>query len=145
MVVVGGRFQPRLSVVRTGQQVVLTNNDPGPENAHTSPVANPATNQLLPAGGQARWNYERREKFPVIIRSDLHPWMRAYQMVVDHPWAAVSNFAGVVTVKRLPPGHYVFRVWHEKVGYLEKSLDVEIKAGEKTERKLVYPPETFQR
>jgi hypothetical protein len=145
MVVVGGRFEPRLSVVRTGQHVVLTNNDPGPENVHTSAVANPATNQLLPAGGQARWNYERREKFPVVIRSDLHPWMRAYQMVVDHPWAAVSNFAGVVTVKRLPPGHYVFKVWHEKVGYLEKSLEVEIKAGEKTERKLVYPPETFQR
>ena len=52
---------------------------------------------------------------------------------------------GVVTVKRLPPGKYVFKVWHEKAGYLEKSLEVEIKAGEKTEMKLIYPPEKFQK
>jgi hypothetical protein len=145
MAIAGGQFVPRLSVVRASQNVVLTNNDPGPENVHTAPVVNPGTNQVLPAGGQAKWNYDRRERLPVVIRSDLHPWMKAYQLVVDHPWGAVSNAAGVVTVKKLPPGKYEFKVWHERAGYLERSLEIEIKAGEKTERKLVYPPEKFQR
>lgn len=66
-------------------------------------------------------------------------------MVVDHPWAAVSNAAGVATVKRLPPGTYRFKVWHEKWGYLERALEVEIKAGERTEMKLIYPAEKLQK
>src|SRR5262249_38127890 len=49
MAIAGARFEPRLSVVCTGQNVIVTNNDPGPENVQTSPVVNPGTNQVLPA------------------------------------------------------------------------------------------------
>jgi hypothetical protein len=143
MAVAGARFVPHVSVVRTGQNTLLTNNDPGPENVHTLPIVNAGTNQVLPPGGQASWIFDRAEELPVVVRSDLHPWMNAYHVVVDHPWAAVSNSTGTVTVKRLPPGKYLFKVWHEKAGYLERSLEVEIKAGEKTETKLIYPADRF--
>lgn len=145
MTVAGGQFVPHFSVLRTGQNTLMTNNDRGPENVHTSPIVNPGTNHLLPPGGQANWSYARAEKLPVVIHSDLHPWMKAYQVVVDHPWAAVSNATGALTVKGLPAGTYQFKVWHEVAGYLERSLEVEIKAGETTEMKLVYPAERFRR
>jgi hypothetical protein len=145
MAIAGGRFVPHMSVIRTGQSFLVTNNDPGHGHVQTSPLANAGSSRVVPAGGEVSWSYDRPEKLPIVIRSNLHPWMSAYQIVVDHPWAAVSNAAGVVTVKRLPPGTYRFKVWHEKAGYLDRSLEVEIKAGEKTGRKLVYPPEKFQR
>jgi len=43
------------------------------------------------------------------------------------------------------PDAYQFKVWHEAVGYLERKLELEIKAGETTEAKLVYPAERFKK
>ena len=38
----------------------------------------------------------------------------------------------------LPPGEHEFRIWQERVGYLEKSLIITIKAGEESRSELEY-------
>jgi hypothetical protein len=145
MAIVGSRFAPRVLAVRTGQDIVVSNNDPGPENVHPTPLRNAGSNRVLNSKGMYFLSYSKPESVPIAIKSDLHPWMKAYHVVGDHPWAAVSNAQGALVVKGLPPGAYQFKVWHEGVGYLERKLEVQIKAGETTEARLAYPAERFAR
>ncbi len=63
--------------------------------------------------------------------------MRAYWVVVDHPYATVTDKDGNFEIKDLPAGEHEFKVWHEKPGYLvknakdpKKGLLVTIKSGE---------------
>jgi hypothetical protein len=141
--IVGGRIVPHISVVRTGQTTVFTNNDPAPVNVHTMPLRNAGTNQVLNPKGTFDLTYAMPERMPVPFTSDLQPWMKAHQLVVDHPWAAVSGANGALVVKGIPPGTYRFVVWHERAGYLERKLEIEIRAGETTETELAYPAERF--
>lgn len=141
--VAGGRFVPHVFVVRTGQAATFTNNDPVAVNVHTNQLRNSGTNRVLKPQGTFDLICPMPEKMPFAIRSDVQPWMKAYELVVDHPWAAVSDANGALVVKDLPAGIYQFVVWHESAGYLERKLQVVIRAGETTEAELSYPAERF--
>ena len=143
MAIAGGRFVPRVAVVRTGQSTVFANKDPVPVNVNITSLRNDSTNRVLNPKGTFDWTYTKPERMPISIRSDLQPWMRAYQVVVDHPWAAVTNENGEITLKGLPAGIHLFKVWHEKAGDLEQKLIVAIMTGETTEAELEYPAERF--
>jgi hypothetical protein len=71
--------------------------------------------------------------------------MTAWWMVVDHPYAAVTNDKGEFEIGELPDGTHAFRVWHEKSGYLEKKLEVTVKGGKVTDLgTLEYEPSVFE-
>jgi len=76
--------------------------------------------------------YSKGESKPFMVGCDVHPWMKAYHLAVDHPFAAVSAADGTFEIKDLPAGKHEFKVWHEKGGELEKALAVTIKPGETT-------------
>jgi hypothetical protein len=44
-----------------------------------------------------------------------HPWMTAYILVADHPYAAVTGEDGRFVIEGVPPGSYRIRMWHEGV------------------------------
>jgi hypothetical protein len=69
---------------------------------------------------------------PFPVACDLHPWMRAWWLVLDHPYAAISDAEGKFTIADLPPGNYEFRVWHEKFGDIHQALKVAVKADQMT-------------
>jgi len=70
---------------------------------------------------------------PIQVKCDLHSWMQAYWLVLDHPYSAITQADGTFEIKDLPVGTHQFRVWHERVGYLERSLKVKIKDGQTTQ------------
>jgi hypothetical protein len=70
---------------------------------------------------------KQAERLPVQIGCDIHPWMRAWVVVVDHPYVAVTAEDGTFSIKDLPVGEHQFRIWHERVGSIEKSLTVLVK------------------
>jgi hypothetical protein len=45
---------------------------------------------------------------------NIHPEMSAVVVVVDSPYYATSNPAGQFSIPNVPPGDYVFYVWHER-------------------------------
>lgn len=55
---------------------------------------------------------------PEIVRidCDLHPWMRAWVVVAEHPFYAVTNERGEFVLENLPPGRYTLHVWQETLG-----------------------------
>jgi hypothetical protein len=84
------------------------------------------------------------ERTPFEIRDDVHAWMRGVLLVVDHPFAAVTDEAGAFEIGDLPAGKYSFRVWHERAHFLDKELTVDIRQGETTKRALSYKFDRFE-
>jgi hypothetical protein len=55
---------------------------------------------------------------------ELHPWSKAYVIVLDHPYYAVSGKSGEFTIDGAPPGTYHLRAWHPALGYVDQTVTV---------------------
>ncbi len=128
----GCQFQPHVMVVRTDQTVLVKSDDPTNHNTHTNPFFNTPENFLVSANSRegVPLTFRQREPVPVKVTCDIHPWMTAYWLVVDHPYGAVTNGKGEFAIRSLPAGTHKFRVWHERIGWIDRSLTVEVSAGE---------------
>jgi hypothetical protein len=58
--------------------------------------------------------------------------MSAKWLVVDHPYAAVTDADGKFTIEKLPVGQHKFRVWQERAGFIEREWSVKVKEGSNT-------------
>ena len=128
----GCRFVPHTMVVRTDQTVLVKSDDPTNHNTHTHPTFNTPENFLVQPNNRDGVPLEFRlpEPNPVKVTCDLHPWMNAHWLVVDHPYATLTNEKGEFFIERLPVGEQTFRIWHERFGWIDKSLKAEIAADE---------------
>lgn len=132
-------FEPLALFVQAGQTVEVLNSDPVAHNTHTYPLRNQAVNILIapntPKGEGVDVATSTRESVPIQVKCDFHPWMLAHWLILDHPYGAVTDKSGNFEIKNLPAGDHEFRLWHEKVGYLDRKFKVTVKAGETTELK----------
>ena len=62
--------------------------------------------------------------------------MRAYVIVTEHPYTAVTDSAGGFSLQEVPPGTYTIRVWHEQLG--EQTTQVAIQADRTATLQLSY-------
>ena len=130
----GCMFHPHAMVVSGGQSVEVISSDAVAHNTHTYPLKNQAMNVLIApntvVGKGQVVEYKIGESLPIKVVCDFHPWMSAYWIIVDHPYAAVTDKDGKFTIANLPVGEHEFRVWHERVGYLDRKFKVTVKAGD---------------
>ena len=132
----GCRFRPRLLALRVGQTLSVTNRDPVTHNVHTFARRNPGRNFVQRAlGADLELVFERAEIVPV--GCDLHPWMKAFVAVFEHPLFACTAPDGSFRIDGVPPGSYTLEVWHEVLGALRASARVA--AGEECRVEFVYP------
>ncbi|MBS0262107.1 MAG: hypothetical protein JSS02_09140 [Planctomycetes bacterium] len=134
-----GQFSPRVVLVRTLQRLRVSNHDAESGDFHIEPLRNSPLNRLVRPGETITWRFDKPEALPFIARSNLLPGSRSVVFVTGHPWVAVSDQQGRFAIRGLPPGKYQFKVWHERIGYLHKSLEVEVRADQPTDVPLVYP------
>jgi plastocyanin len=131
-------FIPHALIARTGQTVEVISNDPIAHNTHTYPLKNVASNVLIAPntaeGKGQKMDIKTAETLPFKVTCDFHPWMAAYWLAVDHPYAAVTDKDGKFTIEGLPTGEHEFRVWHEKVGYINRKYVVKVKAGDNPQK-----------
>lgn len=141
----GCRFIPHALVVRVGQPVLVKSDDPITHNVHTLPVRNATLNTASPPNDQTGIEliYRQSEPAPVHVKCDIHSWMSALQLPLDHPFMAVTDAQGRFEIRNLPAGKHEFRIWHERAEFLERKYEVEIKAGETREVSLSYPANMF--
>lgn len=128
------RFDPHTLFVRTDQEVNVISSDGVAHNTHTFPLRNEQQNFLLAPNDQTGRNLKHRfgEFLPMQVKCDIHPWMKAYWLVLDHPYAAITDKQGNFTIEKLPVGEHTFRVWHERSGWVNRSYKVNVKPGEQT-------------
>lgn len=112
----GCRYSPRVFGIRAGQPLEIHNPDGTVHNVNGQPEENPAFNVGMPKELE-RYTVTLQKPEPIFpIRCDVHPWMKAYCAVMDHPFFGVTDESGIFVIKDLPPGEYEVRAWHEKLG-----------------------------
>ena len=95
---------------------------------HTNHIIDVATGELA---GVAPFNdngevvpFDRLLKKPaqLEITCQLHPWAKAWILVFDHPYFAVTEKNGSFTIPDIPAGTYRVKAWHPKLGVREQSV-----------------------
>lgn len=120
-------FQPRVQGVRVGQEFVMKNGDPLLHNVRSYSFRNRAFNIAQPANSPDRKKVFRAKERAIMIQCDIHPWMKAYYFVMDHPFFAVTDDNGKFSIQGLPPGDYTLSAWHEV--YKEQSTKIKVGSG----------------
>jgi plastocyanin len=123
----GCHFEPHVLGIMTGQELAFRNQDALMHIVHVIPKNNKEF-----GFSQARQGEERAKIFTgketIRLFCDVHPWMVAWIMVLDHPLYAVTGPDGKFKMKGLPPGKYTIEVWHES--YKPVTQEIEVKAKE---------------
>ncbi len=129
----GCKFIPHAMIVRTKLPLPVLSDDAVGHNTHTNPVRQSGINGAVSANdrvGALKIIYSKSEQNPFSVTCDVHTWMKAYHLPLDHGFAAVTNEKGEFSIKGLPPGTHTLKVWHESGNALERSLKVTIPAKE---------------
>lgn len=116
----GCRFAPHVLFVRTGQQVLLGNDDQVGHNTKIDFFVNQSENTLIPAGKRLKRSWEDPESLPTGVSCNIHPWMNAWLVLKDHPYMGATDANGALTLKNVPAGKWTFQFWQEKAGYLSE-------------------------
>jgi plastocyanin len=122
-------YKPHMIGVRAGQDIEVTNSDPTNHNIHPLPKANREWNESQPPKGDKKIKQFAREEVMIPVKCNVHPWMKSYVGVVNHPFFAVTGEDGSFSLKGVPPGEYTVEAWHEKYGAKEIKVKVEAKGS----------------
>lgn len=139
-------FHPHAVGLREGQNLVAKN---GASIAHNfkwqgDPAVNPGGNVLLPPGGEKSIEGLMASRLPVSIECNIHPWMKGWVRVFDHPYFAVTDEEGNFTIKDAPVGDHRLKIWHGSGGWAggakgKNGQPISVKAGENKTGNLEYP------
>jgi plastocyanin len=107
-------FKPHIIFVRPGQKIEVLNSDQTGHNANFSFFRNEAVNFLIPVGGKKEFEIKTEESASLIpVECNIHPWMKAYVVVQEHPYVGISDEAGQIEIANLPVGEVTFYIRHE--------------------------------
>ena len=108
-------LDPRVQAVVVGTTVNVTNDDRLIHKLVFIRGARDTLTRMPFFNGGETVASERLATKPGIVevRCAVHPWMRGYIAVFDHPYFAVTDGNGAFTIDSLAPGSYTMMVWHE--------------------------------
>jgi hypothetical protein len=109
------RYVPHVFGARVGQPIDISNGDETMHNVHAMPEVNREFNLGQHVKGMRNTEVFTVREIMVPFSCNVHPWMRAYGGIVDHPYFAVTSEGGAFELKNLPAGTYTLEAWHEKM------------------------------
>ncbi len=59
------------------------------------------------------------------MKCNVHPWMKGYIAVFQHPYFAITGKDGTFELKNVPHGEFRIEAWHEKYGVLTQKVTLE--------------------
>lgn len=122
----GCQYVPHVVAVNPGQHMNILNDDKTSHNIHPDPKpggGNNAFNKSQLAGGppiDISWS---AEEVAIPVKCNVHPWMRAFIVVVKGP-NGVSDANGSFKLENVPPGTYTLTAWHETYGTQTQKVTV---------------------
>jgi hypothetical protein len=136
------RFEPHVAVLRSSQKLSLKNSDPIGHNSKVDGIKNAPLNVLIPADGTSVQKLGSEEQLPIKVGCSIHPWMGAWLVVRNDPYAAASDSTGSFTLANLPAGRELeFQLWQEKAGFLKGVQSEQVKVDGKGRFKLKLEPD----
>ena len=117
-------YSPHVLGVQVDQVVDILNTDGTLHNVHSLPKLNPQFNVAMPKFKKKKEVTFTKQEMMFPIKCDVHPWMKCYVAVVNHPFFDVTGEDGTFEISGLPAGTYTLEVWHEKLGTKTVSVTV---------------------
>jgi plastocyanin len=107
-------FKPHIVIARVGQQIEVLNSDQCGHNANFTFFKNESENFLIPAGQKKLGKKLVSDESTLMpVECNIHPWMKAWVIVQEHPYVGVSDKEGVIEINNLPLGELTFLIRHE--------------------------------
>ncbi len=118
------RYAPHVLALREGQTLRILNPDKMQHNVHAMAKVNREFNKAMAkTHTEITHIFEKAEPF-FKIKCDVHSWMEAYCVVIDHPFFAVTGEDGAFAIEGLQAGEYEIEAWHEVLGTRRATVTV---------------------
>ncbi len=122
-------YVPHVFGMIAGQQLLIKNSDATLHNIHSLPKINKEFNFAMPkVVKEKKSTFSKSEPNPFYIKCDVHPWMKTWVLVSDHPYFAVTDAKGNFSIDGIPAGTYEVVCWQEK--FKKKPLTTSVKIGD---------------
>jgi hypothetical protein len=126
-------YTPHVLGVMKDQKVLIKNSDATLHNIHSMAKVNDQFNFAMPKVVKEKETSFNSIEEPFYIKCDVHPWMKSWVLVQDHPYFAVTDNRGNFIIENIPPGTYEVVAWQEKFKMARSiTKKIEIKAESET-------------
>lgn len=131
-------FVPTTTAMHKDQALEFKSSDAVNHNVRYAAFTNAPFNQILPPNGTTKVTLVAEKTAtggyrPIPLACDIHPWMKGYIMVFDHPFFAVTQPDGSFEIKGVPPGMQNLVVWQGAAGFAStgasRGMPVKVTAG----------------
>lgn len=145
-------YTPFVVAVMEGGKIAFRNSDPAMHNIHLEgeqgtlinaaqqPGDKDLVKKVTPNGSMR--DVEAKAGEVVLVKCDVHPWMKALMVVIDHPYFATTGEDGTFTFSA-PVGKHKVEAWHPYLGTREAEVEV-TENGEATVTFAAYKPEDYK-
>ena len=125
----GLKFLPLVSVVQAGSQVSFPNNDRVRHHIYSFSPAKKFDQKLYSGVAAAPQVFDKAGT--VVLGCNIHDRMIAYVKVVDTPFFAKTDGAGIARIELPAAGKYTLRAWHYNMtAAANAEQEVAVKAGD---------------
>jgi len=120
-------FTPRVQTVMTGGTLNVISNDVA---MHRDRIVDVATGELAAIapfndnGQVIPFDRLLTKTEELEVTCELHPWAKAYVLVFDHPYYAMTDNNGTFSLDGIPAGTYHLRAWHPVLGLVDQTVTV---------------------
>ena len=97
-----------------GQELLIKNSDATLHNIHGLPKTNSEFNFAMPKVVKEKAIKISKPEHAIYVKCDVHPWMKSYISVFDHPYFSVTDDNGNYKIDNIPEGTYEVIAWQEK-------------------------------
>ncbi len=126
-------FIPRVLPILVGTTVDFMNNDDVLHNVFSPDACAGKFNLGSWKKGEIRTHKYDKVSCQSVLLCNVHPEMEAYVIVLQNPYYAVTDKDGNFTIKNVPAGKYILKVWNEKLK--AGSQEITVTAGGKSDIK----------
>ena len=110
----GCMYSPHIQGMMVGQELLIKNSDATMHNIHAMPTINSEFNFAMPKVVKEKAIKIAKPEHAMYIKCDVHPWMKSYISIFNHPYFSVTDDTGHYQIDNIPPGTYKVIAWQEK-------------------------------
>jgi plastocyanin len=130
-------FVPHVVAAPVGSMVDVVNSDKALHDVRAQAGDVKLMNYTMPVPGHIVPTKLKKEGI-FKVSCDVHPWMRAWVLVLPTAAFAITAEDGTYAIGDLPPGKHRVKIWHERLG--EREAEIDIRADETAKYDVQYNP-----